>query len=206
MCVWSIAYVRIIYTLRCYIAIVMSVSYFIYYLNMTELLIIFQLHTDKKTTIVSDMIIPVPKWLSNTELMKLIKDTLATIEWAGAILNIINLNIINAPKAEVVKDYTPRQERTSFWPKKEKSYGNNNGFSRGEGRPSARYASNSYGPHREDSRPSREDRPKREDSRPFREENKWWFRPNKPSGWYWHKPTWGSFHKWGRPSRPSKSR
>lgn len=165
---------------------------------MTELLIIFQLHTDKKTTIVSDMIIPVPKWLSNTELMTLIKTSLAAIEGAGAILNIINLNTINAPKVEVVKDYTPRPERTSFWPRKDKSYGNN-GFSRGEGRPSARYGGHT-------ARPPREDRSQREDSRPFREESKWWHRPNKPSGGYWHKPTWGWFHKWGRPSRPSRSR
>lgn len=165
---------------------------------MTELLIIFQLNTDKKTTIVSDMIIPVPKWLSNTELMTLIKTSLAEIEWAGAILNIINLNTINAPKVEVVKDYTPRPERTSFWPRKNKSH-SNNGFSRGEGRPSAR-----YGGHTD--RQSREDRPQREDSRQFREERKWWFRPNKASAWwYWHKPSWW-YPKWGRSSRPSRSR
>lgn len=168
---------------------------------MTELFVVFQLHTDKKTTIVSDMIIPVPKWLSNIEVIALIKNSLAAIEWAGAILNIININTINSPKVEVVKDYTPRPERTSFWPRKEKSNygGGGNGFSRGEGRPSARYGANS-------SRPSREDRPAREDSRPFREESKWWFRSNKPSGgWYGNKPS-GWFHKWGRSSRPSRAR
>ncbi len=166
---------------------------------MTELLIIFQLNTDKKTTIVSDMILPIPKWLSNIELVTLVKNTLAEIEWAGAILNIINLNTINAPKVEVVKDYTPRPERTSFWPRKNKNH-SNNGFSRGEGRPSARYGGHTGRQSRE------EDRPPREDSRPFREERKWWFRPNKASAWwYWHKPSWW-YPKWGRSSRPSRSR
>jgi len=47
-------------------------------------------------------------------MMTLIKTSLSAIEGAGAILNIINLNTINASKAEVVKDYTPRPERTSF--------------------------------------------------------------------------------------------
>jgi len=167
---------------------------------MTELLIIFQLHTDKKTIIVSDIIIPVPKWLSNTDLINLIKTSLAAIDWAGAILNIINLNTINSPKVEIVKDYTPKPECTSFWPRKEKGYGSN-GFSKGEGRPSVRYGGHSARPNREDNRPQSDD------YRSKREDNREWFHKSSGGG-YPHRPTWGWFHGkwWGRASRPSRSR
>jgi len=88
---------------------------------MIELFVIFQMHTDKDTTI-SDIILPLPKWLGNKELLNLVKESIAAIPWSGAILNIINLNTVNPPKAPapVAKEYipSPRPERT-FSPRKE---------------------------------------------------------------------------------------
>lgn len=147
--------------------------------------------------------LPVPKWLSNADLMKTIKDTLATIEWAGAILNIINMNTLNYPKVEA-KEHTPRPERSSFWPKRETSYGNKGWYW-------ARPSSNSFDSRREDKpyrdRPQREDRPSNNSYGSKRDDSRWWFR-GKPKSWggYSKSSGWSYSKWWDRWSRPSRPR
>jgi hypothetical protein len=173
---------------------------------MIELFVVFQMHTDKDIS-VSDIIIPLPKWLGNKEVINLVKESIAAIPWAGAILNIINLNAINPPKAPapVAKEYvpSPRSERSArpertFSPRKEHTaYAGRP--SRDDARPPRRDGDRPFKP-REAGRKDREHRPT--DSRE-------WFAPR---GWsstyhgksadsYGGKRHGGGFR--GKSSRPS---
>jgi len=46
---------------------------------------------------------PVPRWLPHKEVLRMVKESVAAIEWSGAILNIINMDQINPQKVAPVK-------------------------------------------------------------------------------------------------------
>lgn len=165
---------------------------------MLELLVIFQLQVDKKTMTTADTMVSVPKWLSHTDVLDLVKNAVAAIAWAWAILNIINMDVVNPPKfvAPAPMPVAVAQEgrkHSSFAIRKEES--------RNGGKYNSQRSERKFG-----SAP-RTDAAPREEGRGGFVSREWWSR-DRPSGGGWYKGKnrpagWGWF-KW-RSSRPARS-
>lgn len=143
---------------------------------MIELLVIFQVLV-KKTVCVQDLIIPVPRWLPHRELLRIVKESVAAVEWAGAILNIINMDDINPAKIAPVKQDEGRKH-SSF------------ALRRSQGRPNGRSSEH---------RSARKFEPRTE----WSDDKESGFRDRPAGGGYRGKPAWGWFR--GKSSRPARS-
>jgi hypothetical protein len=161
---------------------------------MLELLVIFQLQVDKKTSVVSDTVVSVPKWLSHTDVLDLVKKAVAAIEWAWAILNIINMDVVNPPKFVAPAPVVVQQEE-----RKHSSFA----LRREESRSGSKY--NAQRSERKFGAAPREESAPREEGRGGFVPREWWFRDRPSGGWYKGKgkPAGGWFR--GKSSRPPRA-
>lgn len=152
-----------------------------YSLSMLELLVIFQLQVDTKTSIVSDTVVSVPKWLSHADVLDLVKKAVAAIQWAWAILNIINMDVVNPPKfvapAPVVVVEQEARKHSSFALRREES--------RSGAKYNAQRSERKFGAA------------PREESAP-REEGRGGFVPRE--GWFRDRPSGGGYKGKGKPA------
>lgn len=150
-----------------------------YSLSMLELLVIFQLQVDKKTSVVSDTVFSVPKWLSHTDVLDLVKKAVAAVEWSWAILNIINMDVVNPPKFVAPAPIAVQQEE-----RKHSSFALRREDSRQGSKYNGQRSERKFGSAPRDDAAPREDRG--------------WFVPRE--GWFRDKPNGGGHKGRGKPA------